>query len=112
MIPLHRLLRYLDTNLPAFGYVVLTVLVIWSLWLLLFLVSAADAAGAGLGFLGVGIILGLLHLPLGWLQFNIWRFPFGYPLWVESKQEAQALYLALGLALIGIGCVYLIRSIV
>lgn len=67
---LRKRLKRLDRDMTAFGYVGLSLYAIWSLWLLLFVIHAAEAKGDGLGFLVVGIILSLLHRPLGWLMFK------------------------------------------
>jgi hypothetical protein len=111
---LRKRLKRLDRDMTAFGYVGLSLYAIWSLWLLLFVIHAAEAKGDGLGFLVVGIILSLLHRPLGWLMFNIGRaFHIRHQIRSEAGQQGtQALYLGLGLVSIGIGCIYLVRSII
>ena len=100
--------------MPARSYVGLALLVVWSIWLLLFILSATDAKFVGLSFLAVEILLSLIHRALGWLMFLISRASYMDRLsWGRSGQRgAQAWYLGLGLVLIGIGCLYLIRSII
>jgi hypothetical protein len=97
------------------SYIFLALYVIWSLGLLLFVLPAAADKGLGFGFLGVGLILTLLHRPLGWLMFKF--DPFHIERLIDSweglgQRGARVWYLAVGLVSIGLGCVYLIRSVI
>jgi hypothetical protein len=102
------------TNVTVTSYIGLALIVIWSLGLLFFVVDAAGVKFVGLCFLGVGLIVSMLHRPLGWLMFNISRlFHMDYQSWGgQGQQGAQSWYLGIGLVLIGVGCIYLIRSII
>jgi len=54
----------------------------------------------------------LTHRPAGWLMFKIGRFsPFPKEWEGYGLEGAQASYLALGLVMLAMGCVYLVRSI-
>ncbi len=99
--------------MPVKGYVFLALLVLWSLGLL-FVVPAAVAKGLGLAFLGIGVFVSLLHRLFGWLMFKISRaLHIDYQSYEGlGQQGAQAWYLDLGLIMIGIGCIYLTRSII
>ena len=104
--------RVWPKNVPPATYLVLSVAVIWCLWLLVFAVDAHDAKGTGLFFLGVGVFLSLTHRPVGWFQFKISHFsPFPQEWEGYGVEGAQASSLALGLVMIAMGCIYLVRSI-
>jgi hypothetical protein len=105
--------RVWPKNVPPPTYLVLSVAIIWFLGLLVFAVDAHDAKGTGLFILGIGVFLCLTHRPVGWFQFKISRFsPFPQEWEGYGLEGAQASYLALGLTMIAIGCVYLMRSII
>jgi hypothetical protein len=104
--------RVWPKNVPPATYLVLSVAVIWCLWLLVFAVDAQEAKGTGLFFLGVGVFLCLTHRPVGWFQFKISRFSPFSPEWKGYGVEGvQASHLALGLVMVAMSCVYLVGSI-
>src|SRR5580692_4207282 len=89
-------------SMTVTSYIFLALYVIWSLGLLLFVLPAAADKGLGFGFLGV------------WLMFKF--DPFHIERLIDSweglgQRGARVWYLAVGLVSIGLGCVYLIRSV-
>jgi len=98
---------------PVTGYVGLGFLVIWSLWLLVFILPESTVRSLGLCFLALGIFQCLISRSSGWLMFKISRvFHMDRATWEGLGQEgAQAWFLGLGLVMIGIGCIYLLRSL-
>lgn len=104
--------RVWPRNVSPATYLFLSVLVICCLWLLVFALNAEEAGSTGLFFLGVGVFLSLVHRPAGWYMFKTSRFLHIHQIWEGYGLEgAQASYLALGLVMIAMGCVYLARSI-
>lgn len=102
--------RVWPKNLSPLDYFSLSLLVIFCLWVLVFRLDAEGARGGGLFFLVVGVFLCLTHRPSGWFMFKTRRTLHLYSPW-EGLEAAQASYLAFGLVLMGVGCVYLIRFV-
>lgn len=108
MASLRRLFHYLDDNMSAADEFALVFFVLWSLWLLVFVLDAAGAKFFGIALLLFGIICCALHRPIGWLQFQISRFLPPHSFSETGQEGAYALYLAFGLTMIGMGCIVLI----
>lgn len=101
-------------HLPITRILILAALAIWALALLVFVVPTPAISGVGAGFLEFGILMILLHRPLGRLMFSIGRVVHLNALsWGEAGQEgAQAWYLGIGTMLVVVGCIYLVRALV